>query len=109
DPTPKQRRRVYPAGCWATDRRRRLCRRCAVVDAGVVACSNVGMDPVDLARSFGLGGAPRLSDGPLARGKQGLVWQLETTEGRWAVKVPLRAWSEDEVRASTAFHEAAHA
>lgn len=67
------------------------------------------MDPVDLARSFGLGGAPRLSDGPVARGKQGLVWQLETTEGRWAVKVPLRAWSEDEVRASTAFHEAAHA
>lgn len=67
------------------------------------------MGPVDLARSFGLGGAPRLSDGPVARGKQGLVWQLETTEGRWAVKVPLRACSEEEVRASTAFHEAAYA
>ena len=86
-----------------------MCRRCSVVDAGVVACSNVGMDPVDLAGRFGLGGAPRLSDGPVARGKQGLVWRLETTQGRWAVKVPLRAWSEEEVRASTAFHEAAHA
>lgn len=80
-----------------------------MVDAGVVACSNGGMDPVDLAERFGLGGAPHLSDGPVARGKQGLVWRLETTEGRWAVKVPLRACSEEEVRASTAFHEAAHA
>ena len=67
------------------------------------------MDAVALASSFGLGGAPRLSDGPVARGKQGLVWRLETTQGRLAVQVPLRTWSEEEVRASTAFHEAAHA
>jgi len=37
------------------------------------------------------------------------VWRLETTHGRWAVKVPLETCSEEEVRASTAFHEAAHA
>lgn len=67
------------------------------------------MDPVDLAGRFALGGAPRLSDGPVARGRQGLVWRLETTQGRWAVKVPFQPSSEEEVRASTMFQEAAHA
>jgi Ser/Thr protein kinase RdoA (MazF antagonist) len=65
------------------------------------------MDAVDLARPFGLGGAARLSDGPVARGKQGLVWRLDTAEGSWAVKVPFRQCSEDEVRSATAFQEAA--
>jgi len=45
----------------------------------------------------------------VARGKQGLVWRLDTTEGSWAVKVPFRPSSEEEVRSSTALHEAAHA
>ena len=45
----------------------------------------------------------------MARGKQGVVWRLDTTEGSWAVKVPFRPLSEGEVRSSTAFHEAAHA
>lgn len=65
------------------------------------------MDAVALARRFGLGGAARLSDGPVARGKQGLVWRLDTAEGRWAVKVPFHRSGEDEVRAATAFQEAA--
>jgi aminoglycoside phosphotransferase (APT) family kinase protein len=65
------------------------------------------MDAVALARRFGLGGAARLSDGPVARGKQGLVWRLDTTEGSWAVKVPLHRSDENEVRSSTTFQEAA--
>src|SRR5262249_21667144 len=67
------------------------------------------MDAADLARRFGLGRAARLSDGPVARGKQGLVWRLDTADGRWAVKVPFEQSSEDEVRLSTAFQEAAYA
>jgi len=63
---------------------------------------------VDLARRFGLGGAARLSDGPVARGKQGVVWRLETAAGSWAVKVPFHACGEDEVRLATGFQEAAH-
>jgi Ser/Thr protein kinase RdoA (MazF antagonist) len=65
------------------------------------------MDAVDLARRFGLGGTARLSDEPVARGKQGLVWRLDTAEGRWAVKVPFRHPDQDEVRSATAFQEAA--
>ncbi len=65
------------------------------------------MDAVALARCFGLGGAARLSDGPVARGKQGLVWRLDTAEASWAVKVPLYRSGEGEVRSATAFHEAA--
>jgi thiamine kinase-like enzyme len=67
------------------------------------------MDAVELARQFGLGGAPRLSDGPVARGKQGVVWRLETAEGRWAVKEPFRATTEDGVRRATELQESAHA
>ena len=65
------------------------------------------MDTVALARCFGLGGAVRLSDGPVGRGKQGLVWRLDTAEASWAVKVLLFQSGEDEVRSSTAFQEAA--
>ncbi len=79
------------------------------VDVSGFGCSNGPMDAADLARRFALGGAATLSDGPVARGKQGHVWRLETTEGRWAVKVPFVPSSEDAVRSSTAFHEAAYA
>jgi Ser/Thr protein kinase RdoA (MazF antagonist) len=65
------------------------------------------VDAADLARCFGLGPAVRLSDGPVARGKQGLVWRLDTADGSWAVKVPFHRSSEDEVRSATAFQEAA--
>jgi len=67
------------------------------------------MDAADLARQFGLGQSARLSDGPVARGKQGLVWRLDTADGSWAVKVPFHQSSEDEVYVATAFQEAAHA
>jgi len=65
------------------------------------------VDAVALARCFGLGGTARLSDGPVARGKQGLVWRLDTADGRWAVKVPFHRSGEDEVRSAAAFQEAA--
>ena len=66
------------------------------------------MDAVDLARRFGLGGAAKLSDGPVARGKQGVVWRLEAADGCWAVKVPFRQSGEEDVRLPTMFQEAAH-
>ena len=65
------------------------------------------MDAADLARRFALGQAARLSDGPVARGKQGLVWRLDTADGSWAVKVPFDRSSEDEVHVAAAFQEAA--
>lgn len=36
--------------------------------------------------SFGLGSEGRLSDGPVARGRVGAIWRLDTTCGSWAVK-----------------------
>ena len=65
------------------------------------------MDAADLARRFDLGKAGRLSDGPVARGRQGVVWRLDTADGRWAVKVPFRQSDEDEVRSAAAFQDAA--
>lgn len=67
------------------------------------------MDAADLARQFDLGGTPRLSDGPVARGRQGVVWRLDTSDGSWAVKMPFQRSGEEEVRRSTEFQEAAHA
>lgn len=67
------------------------------------------MDAVDLARHFALGEAAKLSDGPVARGKQGVVWRLETADGSWAVKAAFRESGEDDVRVATAFQEAAYA
>lgn len=59
----------------------------------------------EVAAAFGLGGTARLSDGPVARGKQGAVWRLDTSDGRWAVKVPLRPVADDP---TVAFQEAAY-
>jgi Ser/Thr protein kinase RdoA (MazF antagonist) len=67
------------------------------------------MRAAEIADRFGLGNAARLSDGPVARGKQGAVWRLHTGDGRWAVKVPFESEPPDEVRLSTAFQEAAYA
>jgi Ser/Thr protein kinase RdoA (MazF antagonist) len=67
------------------------------------------VDAAEVARRFALGDAAVLSDGPVARGKQGVVWRLDTSQGSWAVKAPLRGSDEDEVRTSTAFQEAAKA
>jgi Ser/Thr protein kinase RdoA (MazF antagonist) len=67
------------------------------------------VDAVELARRFALGEAAKLSDGPVARGKQGVVWRLETADGRWAVKQSFDEPDEDEVGGATAFQEAAYA
>jgi aminoglycoside phosphotransferase (APT) family kinase protein len=67
------------------------------------------VDGTEIARRFGLGSGARMSDGPVARGKQGLVWRLDTADGRWAVKAPLSWPGEDEVRRTTEFQEAAGA
>ena len=37
--------------------------------------------------AFGLGRAGRLSDEPVARGRLGAIWRLDTPDGSWAVKV----------------------
>jgi aminoglycoside phosphotransferase (APT) family kinase protein len=50
-----------------------------------------------------------LSDGPVARGRQGVVWRLETADGSWAVKVPFHESGEDDAALSTRFQEAAYA
>jgi Ser/Thr protein kinase RdoA (MazF antagonist) len=65
------------------------------------------VDGLDIARRFALGTPTSLSDGPVGKGKQGVVWRLETTTGSWAVKVPLHPSGEDDVRETTAFQEAA--
>ena len=68
-------------------------------------------DPVDageIARHFDLGRAVQLV-GPVARGKEGVVWRLETSDGIWALKVPLQRVEEEEIRAATEFNEAAYA
>ncbi|HEX5142479.1 MAG TPA: phosphotransferase [Mycobacterium sp.] len=67
------------------------------------------MDAEELARRFGLGRAVRLSDGPVARGKQGVVWRLDTADGSWAVKTPLHRSGGDEADTTTPFQEAAYA
>ncbi len=67
------------------------------------------VDAAELAERFGLGRGPKLSEAPVARGRQGEVWRLETADGRWAVKVPFGGSGEDQVHASTQFQEAAYA
>lgn len=61
------------------------------------------------ARRFGLGrpASARLSEGPVARGRQGHVWRLRADGGLWAVKVPFQPSNEDSVRPAAAFQEAA--
>jgi len=65
------------------------------------------VDAAELSDRFGLGRPSALSAGPVARGRQGEVWRLETPDGLWAVKVPFHEPSEAGVRASTLFQEAA--
>lgn len=64
---------------------------------------------MEIARRFGLGRRASLSDGPVARGRQGAVWRLETADGRWAVKESFGAASEEALRLPTELQEAAHA
>ena len=67
------------------------------------------MDVAEVARCFDLGRVLASPTGPVARGRQGEVWRLDTTEGAWAVKVAFGAVGEQDVAPSAAFQEAAHA
>ncbi|SDU62259.1 phosphotransferase enzyme family protein [Jiangella alkaliphila] len=67
------------------------------------------MDAAAIADRFDLGARAALSDGPVARGKQGVVWRLVTSDGRWAVKVPFRHEDEAALAPAAAFQEAAAA
>ena len=61
----------------------------------------------DIAGQFGLGADARLSGGPVARGKQGRIWRLDTETGRWAVKEPFWRTAEADVGAAADFQQAA--
>jgi aminoglycoside phosphotransferase (APT) family kinase protein len=64
------------------------------------------VDAAAIAERFDLGATPRLSAGPVARGRQGAVWRLDTSDGAWAVKVPFGPSAGDR---TAAFQEAAYA
>lgn len=66
------------------------------------------MDAARIAGSFGLAGPVSVSEAPVARGKQGVVWRLDTADGTWAVKVPFVPAGEAEVHLSATFQEAAY-
>jgi aminoglycoside phosphotransferase (APT) family kinase protein len=70
-------------------------------------CCSCPMDARSLSRRFDLGGAPRLSEEPVARGRQGEVWRLETADGSWAVKVLFHPCGEEEAQLAAGFQEAA--
>jgi Ser/Thr protein kinase RdoA (MazF antagonist) len=65
------------------------------------------VDAAEVADRFGLGRVVELSSGPVARGRQGEIWRLETADGRWAVKVPFHGSDESQARISTQLQEAA--
>ena len=62
-----------------------------------------------IAGLFGLGDGAVLSDAPVARGKQGQVWCLDTQLGRWAVKETFRPLHESEITGAAEFQEAVRA
>jgi Ser/Thr protein kinase RdoA (MazF antagonist) len=72
-------------------------------------CCSCPMDAMALSRRFDLGRDPTLSERPVARGKQGEVWRLETTNGSWAVKVLFHPCGEEEAQVAAVFQEAAFA
>lgn len=98
-----------PALCWP----RRLRRGQGRADAGLARadrlCSSGEVNAAEISRRFALGAPAGLSGGPVAQGKQGTVWRLDTATGSWAVKVPFQPSNEDDVRDTTAFQEAAYA
>jgi Ser/Thr protein kinase RdoA (MazF antagonist) len=67
-----------------------------------------GVNGARVAATFGLGRVVRLSDGPVARGRQGVVWRLDTTDGSWAVKTTFEPVTEDEVAVAALLQESAY-
>ncbi len=62
-----------------------------------------GAAAAQIARLFDLGPHPILSEEPVAKGKQGVVWRLDTDGGRWAVKEPFRRTDEADVAQAATF------
>ena len=64
----------------------------------------------ELLETFGLGRTGRLSAGPVAEGRAGSIWRLDTELGSWVIK-PVAGDLDPEARAAledtTAFREAA--
>ena len=61
----------------------------------------------DLLAVFDLGSDGTLSSAPVASGRQGVIWRLETDRGSWAVKEVAQDASDDDVTAGAHFQEAA--
>jgi Ser/Thr protein kinase RdoA (MazF antagonist) len=69
----------------------------------------VRLDALEVARCFDLGRVVGRSEGPVARGKQGEVWRIDTVDGSWAVKVTFGTVREADAVRPAAFQELAHA
>ena len=68
------------------------------------------LDLPHLLAAFGLSEPARLSDGPVASGRLGSIWRLDTADGSWAVKQVATNASADEIAElldGAAFQEAA--
>jgi len=69
-------------------------------------------DVPDLLAAFDLQGPARLSDGPVATGRLGSIWRLDTASGSWAVKLVAESVSASDIAElidGAAFQEAAFA
>src|SRR3954452_20106122 len=66
-------------------------------------------DVPTILAAFDLGSCGRLSDGPVASGRVGSIWRLDTERGSWAVKPVGEIPDEElaEVLEGAAFQEAA--
>jgi Ser/Thr protein kinase RdoA (MazF antagonist) len=64
-----------------------------------------------ILEAFDLGSAGRLSEGPVASGKLGAIWRLDTDAGSWAVKVvdEIDPNEQDEIEDGARFQEAVRA
>lgn len=54
----------------------------------------------EIAGRYALGGALALSERPVAKGKQGNIWRLDTDRGSWAIKEPFFRTEEADIAAS---------
>ena len=63
----------------------------------------------DIVAAFDLGSRGRLSDGPVASGRLGSIWRLDTDQGSWAIKQVDDVTDSElaEIRAGAAFQDAA--
>jgi aminoglycoside phosphotransferase (APT) family kinase protein len=89
-----------------------LAQTAALVRQDYAVALGPGLDGVEaLIAAFDLGADGHLSDGPLARGRLGSIWRLDSDRGSWAVKVEHDLAKADlaELLNGAAFQEAAAA